>query len=531
MTGINLRIYDRSKLCIQLDLLRTLVHWSLSTSEAINNIIKDSYKQARKDDDINQPLSVQPWGEDTRKRRFYLVEGQIDAPFRIYRANPRRAAESSWFSVAGTIEEAQKVARDLRAERAQAAHRLANRITSAVPMFEEREDKRKRREYRRAQKERFTRPEPGFSLYEGRTRGKRMRYTYDDEDVYGTDETQRSSRQSRTATPADGPTFTASGRQVRSAFGRSYGDRVTADGGYSTRASSHVGDGNESETSQVAEGEGGRVRRSRQLHSSVLHGAPRKTDYNSVDDLDEESDAAFSGNEWDGDDQDFEGKFDDDEEDAEDSSDRESDDSFGDEHRSLVVSLRCGPKLGQALHTNSQDTKPERVDLNALDVSQRTEDLADKTSTTISIDPANNTGMNGVGPGLPGPHNSSQQNKAEPTSPSQSQNHQSTSTTSHRYATPGLKTTDVTGPDSVSTTSKTLAQSLPMTQAAGVTMLSNSRAERDALNFLGDMTREPTEGSASIEAEKSLPQQSSSDMIGVANDSSGDAETLIRYRE
>ncbi len=46
--------------------------------------------------------------------------------------------------------------------------------------------KRRKREYRQAQKARWTRPEPGFSLYEGRTRGKRARYTFSDneEDFY-----------------------------------------------------------------------------------------------------------------------------------------------------------------------------------------------------------------------------------------------------------------------------------------------------------------------------------------------------------
>lgn len=69
------------------------------------------------------------------------------------------------------------------------------------------------------QKERFNRPEPGFSLYEGRTRGKRMKYTYsDNEDDSLTDTSiRRSSRNTRNHTPAEpaGPVITASGRQSR----------------------------------------------------------------------------------------------------------------------------------------------------------------------------------------------------------------------------------------------------------------------------------------------------------------------------
>lgn len=68
-------------------------------------------------------------------------------------------------------------------------------------------------------KQQFKRPEPGFSLYEGRTRGKRMKYTYsDDEDDFLTDSTtRRSTRNTRNHTPAEpaGPVVTASGRQIR----------------------------------------------------------------------------------------------------------------------------------------------------------------------------------------------------------------------------------------------------------------------------------------------------------------------------
>lgn len=71
-------------------------------------------------------------------------------------------------------------------------------------------------------KEQFRRPEPGFSLYEGRTRGKRMKYTYsDDEADLFSDSTgagvRRSTRNTRNQTPAEpaGPVTTASGRQVR----------------------------------------------------------------------------------------------------------------------------------------------------------------------------------------------------------------------------------------------------------------------------------------------------------------------------
>lgn len=56
-------------------------------------------------------------------------------------------------------------------------------------------------------------------MYEGRTRGKRIKYTYsDDEDAFFSDSTgyRRSARNTGTNTPAEtGPTTTASGRQIR----------------------------------------------------------------------------------------------------------------------------------------------------------------------------------------------------------------------------------------------------------------------------------------------------------------------------
>lgn len=78
--------------------------------------------------------------------------------------------------------------------------------------------KRRRREYRQSYKERFKRPEPGFSMYEGRTRGKRIKYTYsDDEDMVFSDSTnRRSARNTGASTPAEtGPVTTSSGRQIK----------------------------------------------------------------------------------------------------------------------------------------------------------------------------------------------------------------------------------------------------------------------------------------------------------------------------
>jgi len=156
--------------------------------------------------------------------------------------------------------------------------------------------KRKRREYRQVQRARFTRPDPGFSLYEGRTRGKRMRYTFDDDgEDFDEMSTRRSTRNSDRSTPADGPTVTASGRTVRPRGGGSYGE---------TLLSGQVTDGNTPATNEYEDSEmsdavraGGRGGTRASTRLGQLDGnRKRKTvnGYNEVDGMSEEEDAASS---------------------------------------------------------------------------------------------------------------------------------------------------------------------------------------------------------------------------------------------
>lgn len=94
--------------------------------------------------------------------------------------------------------------------------------------------KRRRRDYRNARKAAFSRPEPGFpSLYEGRTRGKKLKYTYsDDEDIFAeglpppTRRTTRGARHAEESKASDAnapPRYSASGRPIRSRAGGVYG--------------------------------------------------------------------------------------------------------------------------------------------------------------------------------------------------------------------------------------------------------------------------------------------------------------------
>lgn len=124
----------------KLTLLKSLALWSLSSSEAIQNNLKESFKQQRHDDDLNQPLSVQPWGRDGDKRRYWLIEGQDDTHFRLYRESNPLQKRNIWRSIAGTIEELRGVAERLGEDASQASRRLRDRIMQAIPRFEASEE-------------------------------------------------------------------------------------------------------------------------------------------------------------------------------------------------------------------------------------------------------------------------------------------------------------------------------------------------------------------------------------------------------
>lgn len=214
--------------------------------------------------------------------------------------------------------------------------------------------KRKRRDYRNSRKAQFTRPGPGFSLYEGRTRGKRIRYTYSDEEEGGSDalSTRKSNRQSGLSTPAEptGPTFTASGRQVRSRVGGAYGETMLSgqnDNREAPPAGQNDGATDVNEEQHVSTG---RTRRS--ASGTGVQGGRKGREhipgYNQVDEMDDESDATSSGGEWDGGDDDVDEKVVDDEDDDDaDMSDDEGSAAEDEEDEpvyigkpSLVVSLR-----------------------------------------------------------------------------------------------------------------------------------------------------------------------------------------------
>ncbi|KAL9001606.1 MAG: hypothetical protein Q9188_005425 [Gyalolechia gomerana] len=354
----------------RLTLLATLVLWSLGSSEAIQDVIKTMYKRQRQNDDRNQPLSVQPWGNDGDKRRYWLIEGLDDTPFRLYRESNPALKHVTWRSVAGSIEELNSVAGKLEEDGSQASRRLRDSIQAAIPRFEAGEDvgrlhravseskadisqKRKRREYRMARKAQFTRPEPGFSLYEGRTRGKRIKYTFSDEEDGGSDaqSTRQSNRQSGLSTPAEParPTVTASGRHVKSRHGGAYGE-IMANIQYDQEQAPSVGGLDRTGDDDEAPALGlraGRVTRNRGRRQGR-----HAQDSDSIGGMDDESDATSSGHEWDGGD-----GGDDDEADEFADDGKDEDDMDGDVSEDELVSDK-DPHLQPSLVVSLRYPKP-----------------------------------------------------------------------------------------------------------------------------------------------------------------------------
>ena len=192
-----------------------------------------------------------------------------------------------------------------------------------------------------------------------------MRYTFSDEDEDGSDATsaRRSTRNSGINTPAEpsGPTFTASGRQVKARARGAYGETLlstqTTKKPFPTDEGPEAGNGGQ-EQSHI----NGRLRRSglRKEVDGWTKGGDHIPGYNSVDEMGSES----SEGEWNGGDDDDEVDepvIDDDEADDEDMSEGASDiddAGFADESgRSLVVQLRYHKK-GE-LKTNGHVEKSE----------------------------------------------------------------------------------------------------------------------------------------------------------------------------
>lgn len=83
---------------------------------------------------------MQPWGQDSYRKKYYLIEGLDDTNFRIYKEGGG-IRERSWWSVAGNIDELVMLADKLSTEDGgQKARLLATKMRNAIPRFEATEE-------------------------------------------------------------------------------------------------------------------------------------------------------------------------------------------------------------------------------------------------------------------------------------------------------------------------------------------------------------------------------------------------------
>lgn len=86
---------------------------------------------------MNQARSVQAWGTDGDKRRYFLIEGQDDTSFRVYRESNPAGTHRTWWSVAGSIDDLSTLANKLEdKDGGPKAKKFAQKIRAALPRFE-----------------------------------------------------------------------------------------------------------------------------------------------------------------------------------------------------------------------------------------------------------------------------------------------------------------------------------------------------------------------------------------------------------
>ena len=195
-----------------------------------------------------------------------------------------------------------------------------------------------------------------------------MKYTFSDEEDPGSDSlsTRRSNRQSGISTPAEhaGPTFTASGRQVKSRHSGVHGEYHANKPKDSSEQTNNGGlDGAADE--EVKPASHGRSKRAPTENQNKAHVHPKKDrgDDDSTESMDDESDVTSSGGEWQGGDDNESDDLIEDEEDDEDDDIRMGDDE--DPQQRLVVSLRYLKSHSGPL---SQDSSSNRNMPNDLDM-------------------------------------------------------------------------------------------------------------------------------------------------------------------
>jgi hypothetical protein len=115
----------------------------MTSSRIVKDLIDHAYKGKRQEDDSNIPFSVQSWGSDSDKRRYFLVEGLDDTAFRVYRESNPAGFTRTWWSVAGSIDELKVLTARLETHDAgPKARKVAQKLNAEIPRFEATEEVR-----------------------------------------------------------------------------------------------------------------------------------------------------------------------------------------------------------------------------------------------------------------------------------------------------------------------------------------------------------------------------------------------------
>ncbi|CCJ30881.1 unnamed protein product, partial [Pneumocystis jirovecii] len=162
----------------KLKLLCCLVDWCLMSSEAVRSFIDENYKD-RASNDKRNALLVHPLGKDAKNRKLWLIEGN-DTPFRVYRESKSRSGSIKWKSIAGTVDELRQYALSLSNNSSLNVIALVPKILNQIcPRIEKAQIRRDKLDANRARLAALN-IEP--ALLGMRTRGKRIKYTFSDDE-------------------------------------------------------------------------------------------------------------------------------------------------------------------------------------------------------------------------------------------------------------------------------------------------------------------------------------------------------------
>ncbi|KAG5513319.1 hypothetical protein PMAC_001382 [Pneumocystis sp. 'macacae'] len=162
----------------KLKLLCCLVDWCLMSSEAVRSFIDENYKD-RSSNDTKNALLVHPLGKDAKNRKLWLIEGN-DTPFRVYRESKSRSGSVKWKSIAGTVDELRQYALSLSNNSSLNVIALVPKILNQIcPRIEKAQIRRDKLDANRARLAALN-IEP--ALLGMRTRGKRIKYTFSDDE-------------------------------------------------------------------------------------------------------------------------------------------------------------------------------------------------------------------------------------------------------------------------------------------------------------------------------------------------------------